>query len=147
LRPLIDAELQNDPNGELPTQMLKMVYVIAAALNIRKGPSTDTAKAGRAPIGSILRVYKKEGAWLKISHKHDVWVYGRFTVDVRLAKVNANVLNVRSGPSTNFPVVFQLNKGQEVAVMEKRVDQDTQLDWVRVGMNDVWLSESLIDYM
>jgi uncharacterized protein YraI len=139
VRPLIDAELSGNPNGNLPANMVKMVYVIAAALNVRTGPSSAEQKVRVASIGSVLRVYDENNLWLKISSNNDEWVYGRYTVDVRLGKVNANVLNVRSGPSTSFPVVFQLNKDQEVIVMEERNG------WSRIGMNDIWLSSSFID--
>jgi len=139
LRPLVDNAIGNNPTGDLPPNMLKMVYVIAAALNVRTGPSTATSKVRKAPIGSILRVYEQNGDWLKISSSNDEWIYGRFTVDVRLAKVNANALNVRSGPSTAFPVVFQLVKNQEVAVMEEKNG------WSRIGMNDIWLSSNFVD--
>ncbi|MCB9246663.1 MAG: SH3 domain-containing protein [Flavobacteriales bacterium] len=139
LRPLIDAALQTPGNGNLPSAMLKMVYVIAAALNVRKGPSTNFDKVRRVEIGSILRVYDQQGDWYKISGGQDEWVYGRLTVDVRLGTVNTNVLNVRSGPATSYPVVFQLQQGQEVAVMEERNG------WYRIGMNDIWLSSSYVD--
>lgn len=141
LQPLIDAALTQPVNGNMPSTVQRMVYVVAAALNVRKGPSTSFEKVRKVEIGSILRVYAENGDWLRISSSQDEWVYGRLTVTVRLGKVNANVLNVRSGPHTSYPVVFQLQKDQEVVVMEELNG------WARIGMNDIWLSSTYIDYL
>ena len=45
--------------------------VTASALNIRKGPSTDTDKIGSLPNGTEIKVLGREKGWVKILHgKH-----------------------------------------------------------------------------
>lgn len=137
-KPLVLNKMQTNPTGGMPLSLVKMVYVIAGRLHVRTGPGTNFEKKNTIEIGSILRVYDEKDLWLKISQSQEEWVFGRYTVDVQLGNVTASTLNVRSGPGTNFPKVFSLQKGQEVAIME------TVNDWHRIGMNDIWVSSSFV---
>lgn len=46
--------------------------VTASALNIRKGPSTDTDKLGLLPNGAEVRVLAKEKGWVKILYGKEI---------------------------------------------------------------------------
>ena len=51
-------------------------YKVLIRINIRSGPSLDTAKVGTVPEGTILEAYKDLGDWLKIRWK-DGTAYAR----------------------------------------------------------------------
>ena len=114
-------------------------YVTANALNIRKGPSSQNEKIGVTTLGSILRIYLKRGRWYKISKSKQEWVYGNFVKEVKRATVNANVLNVRSGPSTNFHVVSAVLENQEVFVYEQSGN------WSKISLEDQWVSTRFLN--
>lgn len=114
-------------------------YVTANALNIRKGPKSTFERIGVTTLGSILRVYLKKARWYKISKSKEEWVYGNYVKEVKRATVNANVLNVRSGPSTQFNVVSAVLENQEVFVYEE------QNNWSRISLEDQWVSSRFID--
>jgi hypothetical protein len=48
-------------------------------------------------------------------------------------EVTANVLNVRSAPGTNNPIVDQLRRGARVTILEERTVADAV--WYRIGVN------------
>jgi len=114
-------------------------YVTADALNIRKGPSSSFGRLGTTTLGSILRVYLKKGNWYKISKSKDEWVYGNYVKEVKRATVNADVLNVRSGPSTSFRIVSTVLENKEVFVYE---EDD---NWSRIGLDQQWVSSRFIN--
>jgi uncharacterized protein YgiM (DUF1202 family) len=123
----------------MPSSMHRMVYVLATRLNVRTGPSTSNSIVNTVEIGSVLRVYGAQGSWIKISNLNDEWGYGGYVITVRMARVNATTLNVRSGPSTSFPRVLQLQNNQQVIVIE------TQNGWHKIGINDLWVSADFIE--
>lgn len=121
------------------TDPMSYGYVTANALNIRKGPGSSNERLGVTTLGSILRIYLKQGRWYKISKSKQEWVYGNYVKEVQRATVNANVLNVRSGPSTNFNPVGTVMKNQEVFVYEQ------QGNWSRISLEDRWVSTRFLD--
>lgn len=123
-----------------PPAIEKYVSVTANALNIRIGPGSSHDKADREPVtlGAVLRVFDEESDWLKISSSQQSWVSSRFTHEVRRAVVNADALNVRSGPGTHFGKVGAFLSGQEVFIHE---EED---GWARVGMEEKWVSKDFL---
>ena len=51
-----------------------------------------------------------------------------------IARVTANVLNVRSGPGTNYPIVLQVKKGSAYTIIEE------QGTWGRLKSGAGWVS-------
>lgn len=51
--------------------------VTASALNVRKGPSTDTDKIGSLPNGTTVNVLAEENGWVKILHKNTLGYVSR----------------------------------------------------------------------
>ena len=91
--------------------------VIADALNIRNAPSTDSTVISSAYKGEILDISSKEGAFYRIDF-NGVEAYASadyVTVNVKsVGTVTADLLNVRSGPSSDSAVVGLLARGDEV---------------------------------
>ncbi|MBN3518417.1 N-acetylmuramoyl-L-alanine amidase [Algoriphagus lutimaris] len=141
--PLVSQKLQGRPAPTPPAAIQKYVVVTANLLNVREGPSGSAPKAsdrGAAQLGSILRVYDESNGWLKISNSQSHWVYGQYTIEVKRATVNANVLRVRSGPGTNFSVVDNLMESEEVFLSEE------ENGWCKISLEEKWLSKNYLNF-
>lgn len=136
--PLVNSIVEANSFNLLSIPLLKYVCVTAEKLNIRKGAGASySIISERSPVsqGATLRVFEEKNGWLKISSSDGHWVNGKFTKVVTRATVKANVLNVRTGPSTNFPKTNSLYKNQEVFVSEEKNG------WCKVGLDDSWVSK------
>ncbi|MDC8004670.1 SH3 domain-containing protein [Aureisphaera galaxeae] len=138
--PMLKSALDEPITGDLPSPPLKYGYVTAHALNIRKGPSSSFSVLGQTTLGSVLRVHKVKGRWYKISKSKEEWVYGNYVKDVKRAVVNADVLNVRSGPSVSFNRVGSVVKNQEVFVYKEKGN------WSKISLDELWVSSKFIDF-
>lgn len=140
--PLVQAKANNLPSVPKP-QVLWLAAVKASNLNVRVGPGTSYKLApGIKPVklGSAVKVFKEKGSWLKISGEEQHWVSGRYTVTVNKGKITANVLNIRSGPGVNNPVVGQLIKGQEVMVESEKEEEN----WYKLLLREQWVSKNYV---
>jgi len=138
--PLIDEILNGQTNDNNNT-IIKYVSVTASTLNIRKKPGSGSAKAtDRDPVifGAILRVYKIQNGWYKISGSKNHWVYGKYTIDVTRATVIANVLNVRNQPSASGLRIGSLQKGAEVFTY------DEINGWCKISTEEKWVSKTFL---
>lgn len=141
--PLVRAKLGNHPIKTDSSAITKYVCVTANSLNVRTEPDGGSPKAtDRAAIalGAILRVYEEKDGWLKISNTQSNWVAARYTIAVKRATVNATILNVRTGPGTNFPKVDRIEKDEEVFVFE------TQNGWCKIDLGDKWVMQSYVNF-
>jgi SH3-like domain-containing protein len=123
--------------------ILKYVCVTATTLNIRTKPDGTSAKAAdreAAVTGAVLRVYKEKDGWYKISGSKQHWVNGKFTIEVTRATVNADTLNVRSGPAKSFSKTGAYKKGQELFITEEKNG------WCKISMDEKWVSKDFLDF-
>ncbi|WP_343524527.1 SH3 domain-containing protein [Pedobacter sp.] len=130
------------PSANIP--VLKYVYVTADTLNIREDANSKSNKVkGRdaATLGAILRVYEIKNGWYKISSSSSNWVNASYTKEVKRYITNANVLNVRSGPGTNYPKVASLPKNQEVFVIEEKNN------WFKISTDNKWVKKEFLTIM
>ncbi|MBL7727024.1 MAG: N-acetylmuramoyl-L-alanine amidase [Dinghuibacter sp.] len=139
--------LVNNVLNGIPVQpaapILKYVAVTANTLNIRKQPNAQSDKVpDREPaiFGAILRVFKIQNGWYKISSSKQHWVSGAHTKDVLRATVNADTLNVRIGPGTSFSKTGSVVKGTELFISE---EQD---GWCRISFGDKWVKKEFLSF-
>ncbi|MEG2036977.1 MAG: SH3 domain-containing protein [Ruthenibacterium sp.] len=113
------------------TDVIGRVTVIVDKLNVRLGPGKKYAVCGQLTAGTVVPViqYDASNGYAKISYQGDVRYahiadYTRnFVVDnspepvLANVTVTANVLNVRTGPGTSYPIVGKLTGGTSVPVM------------------------------
>ena len=66
-------------------------------------------------------------------------MYGNFVKQVKRATVNADVLNVRSGPSTSFHIVSAVLENQEVFIYQERDN------WSRISLEQNWVSSRFLN--
>jgi hypothetical protein len=127
-----------------PTQTdLTYVSVTATRLNVRKQARGSAAKAvdrDPAQFGAVLRVYQKKNGWLRISSSKQHWVFGRFTVDVKRATINANTLNVRISPTFHSQKLGAVTKNQEVFITKQ------ENGWSKISLEEKWVKSSFLSF-
>ena len=125
--------------GQQLAGVLKFGYVTAQSLNIRTGPGAKFSKVSAATLGAALRIYKEQGGWYKIAKNRDEWVSGTYVRDVTRAAVSGtDELNVRSGPGTEFTVVGNYLRGEELFVHEIKGN------WAKIGLDERWVSRKFL---
>lgn len=107
-------------------------------LNVRAAPAGSATKVNTVTLGSILRVHDEREGWLRISSSQQEWVSAKLTGFVERATVNADTLNVRSGPAATFDKLAALARKQEVFVYER------QDGWCKIGLEQRWVSEKFL---
>lgn len=104
---------------------------ISSNLNIRSGPSMESPVIGKLPAQSFAYILEEENEWVKIStgsikegYVNATYLFTEEEVKefcdnnkLTLATVTVDILNVRSGPSTDYEVLSQLKKGQTKKVL------------------------------
>ena len=135
--PLVGQALQGT-FGQPPKNPLRYGYVTADWLNIRNLPSAKGRKLNATPFGSVLRIYEEKDGWLRISDTKQEWVARNYVSPVKRATVNADVLNVRSGPGTQFNQVAKVAKGEEVFLYAENGD------WVKISLDERWVSGKFV---
>lgn len=138
--PLVQQALSGAGTPAQPSSPLKYGYVTANVLNIRKGPRSTFSRVGQTTLGSVLRIYKETNNWYKISDSKEEWVYANYVQTVKRATVNADVLNVRSGPGTSFNIVGSTLKHQEVFVY------DEAQNWSKINLDERWVSSHFLNF-
>ena len=94
-------------------------------LNLREGPSISSKIVSSAKKGSWLTVEKKEGDWFLVNYGDNKKAYAKadfiknYPSSVE-AEVNvaSGVLNVRTGPGTDYAVKDTLRRGERVVLVK-----------------------------
>ncbi len=89
--------------------------VTASSLNVRSGPGTSYSIKGQAASGQVYIKTSTSGEWQKIWwNGGSAWFHSGYTTGATgsAAKVTADTLNVRTGPSTGYKVVGSVHSGQ-----------------------------------
>ncbi|MEO0233984.1 MAG: glycosyl hydrolase family 18 protein [candidate division WOR-3 bacterium] len=121
-----------------------IVEVNTSNLNVRTGPSTFYDILNISNYGEKFVAFDYDGYWYKIyypsaSFPYYAYVYGGDGVNLKylegdnsfkVARITASLLNVRSGPSTTYPVLTQVAYNQVFVV-----DSFTG-GWVRIILPD-----------
>ena len=97
--------------------------VNANRLNFREGPGTSHTIITTLTRGASVKILE-DGTWLKVQYGGKTgYVYGKYisksggsTIE---GTVSASVLNIRSGPGTNYTKLGQFTRGNKVSVIEK----------------------------
>jgi len=138
--PLVASAIGQPITGETSSSIIGYGYVTANLLNIRKGARSSFAKVGQTSLSAVVRIYEEKNNWYRISENKQEWVSGNYVKEIKRATVNANVLNVRSGPSTRFHVVGSVVKNQEVFAYKEKGN------WSQISLDEQWVSNNFLDF-
>lgn len=144
LLPLIKSKIADDEIKTDFSSVIKYVVVKATKLNVREKSTSKSSKVkdrNPAVFGAVLRVYKDENKWYKISNSQNHWVYSRYTKEVRRAEILASVLNLRSGPSTSYSKIGSFKKGEEIFISE------INGNWCKVSLEEKWVSKKYLKFL
>lgn len=119
------------------------VSVKKDAVNIRSGPSTSSKVVWQVFESFPLEVIKRDGKWLNVvDFEGDKgWIYETLISSKKTVIVNVETANMRSGPSTDDPIVATVKKGVVFEPLEMKSD------WMKVRYkNEItgWMHNSLI---
>ena len=138
--PLVANALGQSVPDTTPSKIIGYGSVIAEVLNIRSGANSSFNRVGQTTLGAIVRIYEEKNNWYRISKDNEEWVYSNYVDDVKRATVNADVLNVRSGPSTQFHVVGSVVKNEEVFIYEENDN------WSQINIDEQWVSSRFLNF-
>ncbi len=112
---------------------------VETKLNVRTGPGTENDIIAQLDDGDVVTVIATDGNWGCIGKWQ--WVCMDYLTEIATGteyEVDVNTaLNVRTGPSTDYPIIRQLHDGDKVVVFE------TDGNWGRIG-DDEWVC---MDYL
>ena len=91
------------------------------SLNVRLGPSTGYEKAATVSKGVRYAYYQEEDGWVRIESgwvsKEFFYVEGTLADDAVNATVNADDLNIRTGPGTSYKSIGTAKKGDTLEIL------------------------------
>lgn len=125
-------------SSEAVDESVGYVILSEGALNVRIAPSTDSEIVDQLDCAAQVNITEKLDGWYKVTYGEDNdtgYVSSvsithskqdaenarlkAFMYETGVAVVSEGALNIRSGAGTNFPVVDQLDNGEDVIVIEK----------------------------
>ena len=109
-------------SGNLTTHV---ATVDASALRLRSAPNTSSTTLTYGYSGDYVVITGKTGQWYQVRfnltegymHQDYLNVYTAKNVELGYGKVNANKVNVRSGPGTGHSRIAQANSGEKAYII------------------------------
>lgn len=152
-----DSVVTTSNTTGVPVQSVgESIVVTTGELNVRTGPGIGASTIGLAVNGSRLFVIGRsnDGAWLNVRTQFGTgWVATEFTsgsnggvattatvtADPAIAIVEAQTLNVRSGPGVNFSVIGVVEGGDQLPIVGSSADRQ----WfnVQTPFGPGWVSD------
>jgi len=116
--------------------------VSAAVANIRSGPGTQYDVLWQIEKYHPIEVLQSSGAWLQFRDFEGDrgWIHQSLVADIPTVITRQDACNVRSGPGTDYPVVFSVDKGVPFKIIARKGK------WIEVEHADGdrgWIHESL----
>ncbi len=128
---------------EITQSSTKSIESNVTNLNVRSGPSDSFNVINQINPGTTYPLLEQEGEWVKIQlHSNETgWVAkwlititdnppSEVTLQNDLITVEVDILNVRSGPSTDHAIIGKLKKGDQVEVLA--VEQE----WYKIKFSE-----------
>ena len=124
-------------------QAAEYVSVKKDEVNIRSGPSTNDNVIWQVFESFPLEVLKRDGKWVHVEdfEGDKGWIYETLISSKKTVIVNVDTANMRSGSSTDNPVVATVKKGVVFDALEMKGD------WIKVRYkNEItgWIHNSLL---
>lgn len=119
------------------------VRVRVDTAHLREGPSLESDRVRHTYENEPLQVVGRRGTWLEVRDvdRRGGWIYAPLTDDRPAVVVTGRVVNVRSGPGAEHPVVLTAERRVNFLVLRK------QGRWLEVQHGDGdrgWVYETLV---
>ncbi len=109
-------------SGAVTTQV---ATVSASSLRLRSGPSTSSTTLDIAYRGDYVNILGASGSWYLVEfeltqgymHKSYLTAYNRKNVELGYGTLNANKVNVRSGPGTSYSSLARASRGDSAYII------------------------------
>lgn len=90
--------------------------------NVRSGPGTNYKILWKLEKNHPVKIIKKTGSWCYFSdYEGDKgWIYEKILTKDQAVIAVKDKCNVRSGPGTTFDIIFTLEKGVPLKVIEEK---------------------------
>lgn len=126
-----------------PAAMAERLAVKGKVANIRSGPGTNYEVIWQAEQNYPIEVIQTQGDWILFKdYENDKgWISKGLTATTQTVIVKNPTVNVRSGVSTNHPIVFKAQKGTPFKVLKK------EGQWYQIEHADGykgWISTSVV---
>lgn len=140
---------QTDTNQTYMPAYSQIGYVTSSQLNIRTAPGTNNDRVGSYSGGNRVGILETNSGWGRTA---DGWVYlgyiyteGQIGTNCMIGNVITQQLNIRSGPSTNYPATGSYRMGDRVMVLEQVYSGGVYWGYTRRG----WVCMSYVqpDYI
>jgi len=119
------------------TNEIVKIKVLGDNVSLRAKPALNAALLDRAMNGEEMVFLDKTNGWIAVQAPDslNLWIAGKY---VENETVQPAKLNVRSGPSLNYPVIAVMSSGDPVAL------RGEFNDWLKIAPpagSQVWISE------
>ena len=142
--------IQSTPEAD-SSKKVNYTVITTDDLNCRKGPSTSYNIIKTYTEGTQLTITKEQNNW---GYTGLGWVSLAYTKKVTttaptkelpyLVKVTADILNIRSGPSTNYKIVGTIKKGEVYTIVKKSGDWGylkSGAGWIHLGYTQKYVKK------
>lgn len=126
----------SDTGKAAEAKTVKTIVVKTDNVNLRTGPGTKFAKAGKANKGRQFTVVKESGGWYNVNLGQGKfgWIIAQYvsvkasavvpsseTVDLAKSTlvIKSSIVNIRSGAGTGFGVVAKVKAGERLAALKR----------------------------
>ncbi|NBI08146.1 SH3 domain-containing protein [Senegalia massiliensis] len=152
------ASTEKPDKPKPPTGTDTELKVTAVKLNVRTGPSTSYRRISQVSKGQKFKAIDEKNGWYKINTgKVTGWVHGGYVEKIKVEKptepenpdvpdkelpkeiiIDTPILNVRTGPSTNYTRIFQVYEGRKYKPLDEKngwykIDTGKLTGWIHGG--------------
>jgi len=113
--------------------------VIANDVNIRSSPSIESSIISTLKLGEYVNIVDNNDEWYSIQLTDGKlgWVYNDLIVEldpnidlIRKGMISEDIINVREEPNQNSTILANLNKGDEITIIEQSAE------WSKIAITD-----------
>ena len=117
--------------------------ISATEANIRSGPGVDHEVLWKVEKYFPILVIEKSGQWFYFQdfEGDKGWVHQSLVGNIPAVVTDSEACNIRSGPGTNFQILFTVEKGVPFKVLERK---DAWIHIEHADGDKGWIHKSLV---
>ena len=126
------------------TARAERMSVTAAKANIRSGPGTEKYEVlWEVERYHPLEVLRRQDGWVffRDFEGDEAWIYEKLLGKEKTVITRTDMVNIRSGPGTENPIVFKAERGVPFRVLQQKGD------WLRIESSNGdkgWIHKKLV---